>query len=218
MKHEKAMKIANRFIKRLERHCHRIEIAGSLRREVPEVKDIELVVQPLGKAFSHFVPFETVYRYPIYRYLDKLRSNSQFKFLKDGNKFKQIAILNKHGEELIKIDLFLVVFPDQFGCVFLIRTGPADFSKWIVNYRKPYYTFEKNQLWHHFRQDSRGTIYSIKDCLGEEKILKKERLVTPEEKDVFSTLKIPALPPNKRNDWKKELSMCLDLKEFSLDK
>jgi DNA polymerase/3'-5' exonuclease PolX len=35
----------------------------------------------------------------------------------------------------IKLDLFIVLPPAQWGVLFAIRTGPADFSHWIVTKR-----------------------------------------------------------------------------------
>jgi DNA polymerase/3'-5' exonuclease PolX len=38
--------------------------------------------------------------------------------------------------EGINLDLFIVTRPAQWGVILAIRTGPADFSKWIVTPRK----------------------------------------------------------------------------------
>ncbi len=46
MRFEKAYSIAERVMKLLKPFCDRIEIAGSLRREKEEVKDIEIVAIP----------------------------------------------------------------------------------------------------------------------------------------------------------------------------
>ena len=46
MKYEEALKIAEEVKALLAPHCLRIEIAGSIRRKKPEVKDIEIVAYP----------------------------------------------------------------------------------------------------------------------------------------------------------------------------
>lgn len=46
MKHSTALVIAEKIKAQLAPHCDRIEIAGSIRRKKPEVKDIEIVVIP----------------------------------------------------------------------------------------------------------------------------------------------------------------------------
>jgi|GEM_PF-415895 len=46
MEYEKALAIAEEALEQLRPHCYRCEIAGSIRRKKPEVKDIDLVVIP----------------------------------------------------------------------------------------------------------------------------------------------------------------------------
>lgn len=46
MEYTKAYEIAIRVKELLTPHCERIEIAGSIRRKKPEVKDIEIVAIP----------------------------------------------------------------------------------------------------------------------------------------------------------------------------
>ncbi len=55
MKLDKALEIAERTKKLLAPYCERIEIAGSIRRKKPEVKDIELVAIPKLENQSIFV-------------------------------------------------------------------------------------------------------------------------------------------------------------------
>jgi DNA polymerase/3'-5' exonuclease PolX len=38
--------------------------------------------------------------------------------------------------EGINLDLFIVTPPAQWGVIFTIRTGPADFSHWLVTQRR----------------------------------------------------------------------------------
>jgi len=46
MKLEEALKIISEVYYRLKPHCEKIEIAGSIRRQKPEVKDIDIVLIP----------------------------------------------------------------------------------------------------------------------------------------------------------------------------
>ena len=48
MELERARKIADAVVKRLSPYCQRIEIAGSIRRRKPWVKDVDLVLIPKG--------------------------------------------------------------------------------------------------------------------------------------------------------------------------
>lgn len=54
------------------------------------------------------------------------------RLLKNGPRYKQVAL-----PEGINLDLFLVLQPaQQWGVLFAIRTGPAEFSHWLVTPRK----------------------------------------------------------------------------------
>lgn len=53
MKLEQALEIAEKVKALLAPHCERIEIAGSIRRKKPDVKDIEIV----GLVFISFTIF-----------------------------------------------------------------------------------------------------------------------------------------------------------------
>ncbi|GAJ14573.1 unnamed protein product, partial [marine sediment metagenome] len=46
MKLEQAQKIAEEVVKRLSPYCQRIQIAGSIRRQKPQVRDVDIVLIP----------------------------------------------------------------------------------------------------------------------------------------------------------------------------
>ncbi|MBE3038289.1 MAG: hypothetical protein IMZ62_05710, partial [Chloroflexi bacterium] len=96
-------------------YCKRIEIAGSIRRGKPEVGDIEIVALPDGN-------FEVL---DIEIVLPGLLPGADF--IKNGSRYKQIAL-----PDGINLDLFLVRPPAEWGVIFLLRTGPADFSRKAV--------------------------------------------------------------------------------------
>ncbi len=115
MELKRAKAIAEKLVEKLDPYCERIEIAGSIRRGEPEVGDIEIVAIPNNFADA-LLPF--------------LLPGAVF--LKDGSRYKQIALPRGN----VILDLFLVRPPAQWGVIFTIRTGPADFSHWIVTRRK----------------------------------------------------------------------------------
>ena len=92
----------------------------------------------------------------------------------------KIDIMKQDGSVIAHIDLFIVMPPAHWGVIFAIRTGPAEFSKWLVSVRKPFLSFKDGQLIHHIN----GV------------------LSTPEEKDVFNFLNIKYLTPHQREDKK----------------
>ena len=112
MEYQKAKAIAEKYLNQLKPYCSRIEIAGSIRREKPEVKDIEIVaiINPLWENlfYRKVNEWEKVKGEPTGKYTQRI--------LPEG----------------IKLDLFM---PNErnWGNIFLIRTGNWQFSKQIMN-------------------------------------------------------------------------------------
>ena len=120
MKLEEAQKIANKYLGLLKPYCSRIEIAGSVRREKPEVKDIEIVVIPHKKVLPdiHFIdPYE--------RFCEEINKLEKVKGEPTGKYTQRIL------PEGIKLDLFMAT-ERNWGNIFAIRTGSADFSHKIL--------------------------------------------------------------------------------------
>ena len=113
MKLQEAQKIANKYLELLEPFCLRIEIAGSIRREKPEVKDIEIVCIKKSDFNSYRDFGETVNDW------QKIKGNP------DG-KYTQRLL-----PEGINLDLFMAN-ERNWGLIFAIRTGSADFSHKIL--------------------------------------------------------------------------------------
>jgi len=171
-----AKPIADKVLADLAPYCQRIEIAGSLRRKKPEVGDIEIVCIPkitwsrdLFGEFSH--PHTR-----LELYLSILPPD--WKFIKDGPRFKQVEL-----PEGITLDLFSVLPPAQWGVIFAIRTGPAEFSKWIVTPRKRGGALPSNCKVKNGGVWRNGAMISM-----------------PEEEDFLSLLGLAGLPPEARAD------------------
>jgi len=111
MEYTKAKSIADRIVEELKPHCERIEIAGSIRRKKPEVKDIEIVAIPKPYEIGLF---ETGIATVINKW-QKVKGELPCKYtqriLQDG----------------IKVDIFFAV-PENWGLIYAIRTGSADYS------------------------------------------------------------------------------------------
>jgi DNA polymerase/3'-5' exonuclease PolX len=110
MKLQEAQKIAEKYLNILKPYCQKIRIAGSIRREKPEVKDIEIVAIPQDlEGFSAEVnKLQKVKGEPTGKYTQRI--------LPEG----------------IKLDLFMAN-ERNWGNIFLIRTGNWQFSKQIMN-------------------------------------------------------------------------------------
>jgi DNA polymerase/3'-5' exonuclease PolX len=108
--------------------CERISVAGSVRRGEPFVHDVELVAIPKLVKVADLFGTETA----SYSMLDAelhrhYLSNRQ---IKGGEKYKQFAL-----PEGINLDLFITT-PEQWGWIFVLRTGHRDFNKWLVTPRR----------------------------------------------------------------------------------
>jgi DNA polymerase/3'-5' exonuclease PolX len=150
MKLEHAQKIAQSLIEDLKSSCHRIEIGGSIRRNKPEVKDIELICIPVFDQFptgqmslegDPITSFENLLFKRISANRDK------YNITKMGEKYAQISVGTiKDG---IKVDVFTATFR-TWGYIFMLRTGPADFSKWVVTeLKKEGFIPEGGEVSHH---------------------------------------------------------------------
>lgn len=114
------LEIATHLAGRLESSCARIEIAGSLRRKCAEVGDIELVAIPKTVPVLDMFGAETgEVSSLLWGRLNIIVPNDQR--VKWGEKYRQFVF------EDTQVDLFTAT-PKNFGWIYLIRTGSADFS------------------------------------------------------------------------------------------
>jgi len=123
--------IASEIRELLAPACERIEIAGSIRRKKETIGDVEIVCIP---KFEHGGLFGDGERIDMLtrlcdanlvggRMAHRLDKNGRKSY---GAKFKRLLF------EGFPLDLFSVLDPDQWGVIFAIRTGPAEFSKRLV--------------------------------------------------------------------------------------
>jgi len=115
MKYHEALKIAQEVLEQLRPHCHRCEIAGSIRRKKDEVKDIEIVAIPKPYDIGLFESGITTVV-------------NRWKMVKGKLPCKYTQRILPQG---IKLDLFLA---DEmnWGYIYAIRTGSANFSHYIL--------------------------------------------------------------------------------------
>jgi len=169
---------------KLQPYCDRIEVAGSIRRRCEMVGDIELVgiptmrieqglFGPVGKGVSildeHLAKFPEIYQQ-----------------VRAGERLKELHF------EGYQVDLFLTT-PEQWGVIFTLRTGSADFSKWLVTSR----------LKGGGRMDCRtvndGRVWRLVEQEAPFAAPIREPMETPEERDVFEALGMDWVPPEKRD-------------------
>lgn len=153
---QEAYPIAERLRERFAPVCEpgRCVIAGSLRRhasaiehaetraiaethQVALVKDIELVVYPLpGKTMFGEATYE---RTPLYDLVGELLAEGALVWpddKKDGPRQKKLMVPASADHGSVMLDLFICFPPSQWGYQIAIRTGPWQYSKWLVTKRK----------------------------------------------------------------------------------
>lgn len=177
--------IAERLVEEFRPFCDRIEIAGSIRRGVAnEVKDIEIVCIPKmvfeGSLFDAMMT--GAYRDP--QFCAAVRKYQKVKGEPTGKYTQRIIpadVKDATGEvnplfkQEIKLDLFMCE-PSNWGWIFLVRTGSADFSHDTARLLSALgYTSTEGHI--HRKGDPDNLIE------------------TPEEADVFALLDLDWIPP-----------------------
>lgn len=175
----RAESIAQLLVEALRPSCARIEIAGSIRRCKPDVKDIEIVyisergVIQTGTLFPVEGPLmETAIE-------DLVASNvlvwdTQVK--RAGPKYQRLV----HRASEMVVELFAAT-PENWGYILALRTGPADFNQALVS--APWQGGVKPL--HIAFAD--GTVYAH-----------GVPLALPEERDFFHALRLPWIAPERR--------------------
>lgn len=125
--------VAQEIAAALLRSCERVEIAGSLRRQKPEIGDIEIVAQPLydcdlfGEEMTTSAELSAELRLLLASgtlVWDEVVS-------RDGDRYKRFVVPALGG---MALDLFIAQ-RDNFGNVLTIRTGSAKFSALLMTQR-----------------------------------------------------------------------------------
>ena len=112
----KMKQIADYTLNELKPHCERIEIAGSVRREKAEPNDIEIVCIPK--------PYDST---PLFC-SGIAEVVNQWVYIKGKLPCKYTQRILPEG---VKLDLFFAT-PENWGLIFAIRTGSADFSHHVL--------------------------------------------------------------------------------------
>ncbi len=194
--------LADSLLEQLRSACVRLEIAGSIRRQKPDPKDIEIVCIPSTGEYT--VPVYEMFAAPaatvhqvnhLEDALMTLIAGGEWEFdpivKRNGPRYKRL----RHVTSGVCCDLFLTT-SREWGYTFTIRTGPSDFSKALVTYAHRRTMFFNGNLLHKHAPvfDSNG---EVKPCPAGERCL---RIVeTPEERDVFRALEMPWIEPSRRN-------------------
>ncbi len=182
---EAAQGVADKLIADLSPYCERLAVAGSIRRKKPIVGDVELVAIPkFGRdLFGEVDPRQDFFD----AQLRKLVSAGKiFTSPGDGreyrpawgSKYKKVWLLLSERLGEIQVDVFICE-ERNWGSIFTIRTGPAEFSEALV-------TRIKHQT--PYRQQDG---YLVDERTG-------EIVPVPEEEDYFRLAGVKWLEPERR--------------------
>lgn len=189
MNYTQAKEIADMLVAEMRPYCHKAEIAGSIRRMKPEVKDIELICVPKWENCRAGLFAEDVTH--INQLHDQWRINPHVRWIKPGTHEILDWTINADGKywrglvtpptgEPIKLDVFLTT-PEQWGVLFVIRSGPAEFSEKMVT-----------------QQHKGGWLSNDYSVAGGNLWRKGIVVPCPEEQDFFNVTNRKWIPPEKR--------------------
>lgn len=178
--------LAEEWIVKLRPACERVEIAGSIRRAESEVGDIDIVCipsitternlfdDPTGQSINHLENLLQTYKddedFTFYNPYDPTERTA------NGPRQKKLFLPQR-----IKLELWIVIPPAQWGAIFILRTGPAQFGHWLVTSKQ-----QGGGLPSHLK---------VKDGALQNgfKIIE-----TPEERDFFNAIDLPYIQPQDR--------------------
>lgn len=166
-----AHELANRVLASLESHCKRISVAGSIRRQLPVCHDIEVVLEPFIAKDMFGVETGPIIE-PLH---DKLRSMGTWG--KGATRYVQIHdVFEREG---VKLDVFMVHPPAEWGSILAIRTGPQELGTWCVT-----------KMWKYDFRHLDGHVVKAKTG---------EVVPTPSELDFFGCAGIECVSPRLRD-------------------
>lgn len=179
-----AREAASRICAYLDPVCRRTMIAGSVRRSMPSVGDIDLVVCPqrAPTLYGDGAMWSS-------EFIDRIRGYSQWSIeSKVLNGETRVVKLRTHKVGM-RVQLFCCTL-DEFGCLAMIRTGPEEYSTAVVTLaRETGWFFHRCRLY-------RGTTrpWETPDQAAE----RCEAVETLEECQVFDALGIEWVDPPQR--------------------
>lgn len=169
MNHNQALKIAESLVETFRPACTQIEIQGSLRRLKPEVKDIDLLaipdLSPLPMPRAEFgKPPPKVYKTALDKIIGGMVEQGLIRIEKAGDHLKRFYVVAAG----ISAEIYLVLPPCTWGVRSVIRTGPQDFSHWVVTRKRSGgglpngYRVQEGAVWEGEKE--------VKDLAGEQPI------------------------------------------------
>lgn len=201
--YQDAATAAHAVLEALRPACLRIDVAGSVRRRVDAVGDLDLVAAPIPDADMFGRPIEGV---PRWSELDGLERRAVDAGLLrpdgGGGRQRKYVVTAGAGVE-VPMQLWRVPEP-EYAVALLIRTGPATFSKRFVTQRcyggllRDDAVIRNNRLW--LIGPGEGAVYAervVKDR-GEFVPAWVRPQATPDERSLFERARVSYCRPEDR--------------------
>ena len=205
----KARKIADEVAHMVGKYAKKVAIVGSVRRGEKKVKDIDLLVIPnmIETPIQYTMMVDAdggVKR--INQTLRMLGGEEDVRVVSSGD--KRVAFYYK--EESIKIEIWMVFDPEQWGMAMVVRTGPEDVTKRVMSLA----------LHHHWHVTQYILHLHSKEKVGKGGECKKHLICsmiasTRDESEAFNALGLDYLLPEARN---LERFILLEKKALGLSK
>jgi DNA polymerase/3'-5' exonuclease PolX len=198
MNYSVALQIANDIIQCIEPTCEPgfCVVGGGLRRKKTDVHDIEIVAKPIMRSPRPEFGAKVLHKTLLDQALYELQIGGLLTRIKGADKMKQYKInLSEFGlaptAEPFLVEFWLCTPPSEWGVHYTIRTGPSEFSKWMVTEKRKGgalpdgYICEDNAIGHRIAE------YGSKDR-------RNGMIAMPTEKDFFEFCGLKWIEPSKR--------------------
>jgi DNA polymerase/3'-5' exonuclease PolX len=183
-----AARVAQEIYGQLAPSCVRLGVAGSVRREKADVGDIEFVAIPRYREEPASLWGDTAQVSVLSETLAMLEGerperthSAMLERLSGGDRYVKL----RHLASGMQVDLFLTT-AEQWGLILLIRTGPADYSQWLVTYAR-----------HRGFHVIGGRLHRGLGTPGREDCTCPV-IPTPSEESVYTALGLPWIEPSER--------------------
>lgn len=169
---------ADAFSARIESACTQVLVCGSIRRQKPTVGDIEVVCAPIieDRCAARDLFGGDIYR-PHDLLLERLEqavsAGAIVPGVRLGPRFRQYGIPKLDAQ----LDIFIVRPPAEWGAIVAIRTGPAEYSAYLMR---------------------RAVEVGLEQAHGHIKDAWGRAVPTPTEESYFAALKLPWIEPCRR--------------------
>jgi DNA polymerase/3'-5' exonuclease PolX len=188
MKLEQAQAIIKPLVDRIAPHCLNIYVAGSIARKKPDVKDVDIVIEPIRHPTRDMFGEIVGWWSEVDEIVAEIWTDGIWDYMMDGEKHKKMQMMHHP----LVVELWIVTAPAQYGVIKALRTGPADFSHQFVTARnKTTGPLSDNSslpgLFPSWARMRDGSVWS-----GDNQI------EMPEEEDFFKFLELEWIEPSQR--------------------